>query len=75
MPGRLVKDEVSDTAASLVERFGQHALLLLAALAAGTYAMLRLAYLQFYYAFDVAPEEVGLGRTELLSQALKIFAI
>jgi hypothetical protein len=65
-----VKDEVSGTAASLVERFGQHAILLLGALAAGTYGVLRLVYLHFYYVFSVAPEEVGLGKTELLSQAL-----
>ena len=32
--------------------------------------MLRLAYLQFYYEFMVAPEEVGLGQAELLTQSL-----
>jgi hypothetical protein len=66
----LVTERVPEAAASLVEWFGQHALLILGALAAGIYALLRLAYLHFYYAFNVAPEEVGLGRAELLSQAL-----
>ena len=39
-------------------------------LAAISYAVLRLAYLQFYYNFMVAPEEVGLGQAELLTQSL-----
>jgi hypothetical protein len=39
-------------------------------LAAISYAVLRLAYLQFYYSFMVTPEEVGLGQAELLTQSL-----
>jgi membrane-associated HD superfamily phosphohydrolase len=34
------------------------------------YAFLWLAYYQFYSNFAISPEEVGLGKTELLSQAL-----
>ncbi|HKO84258.1 MAG TPA: hypothetical protein VJ140_06790 [Actinomycetota bacterium] len=39
-------------------------------LAAVSYAVLRVAYLQFYYSFMVSPEEVGLGQAELLTQSL-----
>jgi hypothetical protein len=39
-------------------------------IAAILYVILRLAYVQFYHKIGVSPEEVGLGRTELLSQAL-----
>ena len=33
------------------------------------YAVLRLAYLQFYVPFGLRPEDVGIGKTELLTQA------
>jgi hypothetical protein len=34
------------------------------------YAVLRMAYVQFYLPFGLRPEDVGLGKTELLTQAL-----
>lgn len=34
------------------------------------YAVLRLAYVQFYSKLGLLPEEVGIGRTEILSQAI-----
>lgn len=34
------------------------------------YAMLRLAYVQFYTSLGLLPEDVGIGRTELLAQAI-----
>jgi hypothetical protein len=39
-------------------------------LAGITYGVLRLAYIQFYFVIGVRPEEVGLGKTEILTQAL-----
>jgi hypothetical protein len=41
-----------------------------AAAAIVLYALLRLAYVQFYSPFGITPERAGLARTELLSQAL-----
>ncbi len=43
---------------------------ILAALGVLGYGLLRLAYVQFYWHFDALPEDAGLGKTELLSQAL-----
>jgi hypothetical protein len=42
----------------------------LGVLATIVYGILRLAYLQFYYPFGIRPEDVGIDRTEILSQAI-----
>jgi hypothetical protein len=55
---------------SIIARVGKGLVPTLGVLTAVTYALLRGAYVQFYYGFNVTPEEVGLGKTELLSQAL-----
>jgi hypothetical protein len=54
---------------TLVRQLTEHVLPLVGIAAALAYATLRLAYAHFYYKFDVAPEEVGLGQFQLLSQS------
>ncbi len=63
------KSEPTHGAASLQAYVGL-ASVGLAVIAAVLYLFLRFAYLQFYGIFGLTPEQVGLGRIELLSQAL-----
>lgn len=53
----------------LVDRF-KGWLSVAGAVAVVFYAILRLAYVQFYLPLGLRPEDVGLGKTELLTQAL-----
>lgn len=46
------------------------AALVVAVLAGASYVLLRLVYVQFYGAFNLRPEDVGLGQSQFFSQAL-----
>jgi hypothetical protein len=48
----------------------KNAALILGVMAAIAYGVLRIAYVQYYQEFRVLPEQAGLGKTELLTQAL-----
>jgi hypothetical protein len=48
----------------------KNAALILGVLAAIAYGVLRTAYVQYYQEFRVLPEQAGLGKSELLTQAL-----
>jgi hypothetical protein len=47
---------------------GTHLLAVVTASGLATYGLLRVSYATFYGRFDVEPEEVGLGQTQILAQ-------
>jgi hypothetical protein len=48
----------------------KNAAIIVGVLSAVAYGVLRIAYVQYYQEFRVLPEQAGLGKTELLTQAL-----
>lgn len=53
-----------------VEKVVKYGAVIVAALTALAYGVLRTAYVQFYSAFRILPEQAGVDKSDLLSQAL-----
>src|SRR5215204_1133672 len=64
------KEKPKLTLKGLLDDYGKSAAMLFAAMAGIAYVLLRLVYTHFYSRFAIEPEDVGLGRTETLTQAL-----